>query len=103
MIARQTLHLSLHLPKDRKGEGFNVADAKRPETWSSKWPQLCQYFGLQGTGPPAGGQEPLEIRKYINEHLGDWKKLENAHGLKKGVADSDLTFQGFEVIAKNFR
>ncbi|KAK3092158.1 hypothetical protein LTR53_019737, partial [Teratosphaeriaceae sp. CCFEE 6253] len=52
MIARQTLHLSLHLPEEQKGEGFNVADAKTPETWERKWPQLCAYFGLKGTGPP---------------------------------------------------
>ncbi|KAK4891374.1 hypothetical protein LTR27_010028 [Elasticomyces elasticus] len=98
MIARQTLHLSLNLPSDMKGQGFNVADAKQPETWSSKWPQLCAYFGLKGTGPAKEGEEPLEMRKYINEHLDAWKKLESQYGLKKGVADSDLTFQGFEYF-----
>jgi hypothetical protein len=97
MIARQTLHLSLNLPKDKKGEGFNVADAKQPETWSSKWPQLCAYFGLEGTGPPKDGETGLEIRKYINDHIDAWKKLEAENCLKKGVADSDLTFKGFEV------
>lgn len=97
MIARQTLHLSLYLPKDMKGEGFNVADAKTPETWSSKWPQLCAYFGLKGVGPPNGEQEAPEVRTYINDHLHDWTKLEKEHGLKEGVATSDLTFKGFEV------
>ncbi|KAK3116452.1 hypothetical protein LTR53_003178 [Teratosphaeriaceae sp. CCFEE 6253] len=98
MIARQTLHLSLHLPAGQKGEGFNVADAKTPETWESKWPQLCAYFGLKGTGPPGEGEEALEMRKYINGHLDAWKRLEEEYGLKKGVADSDLTFQGFEYF-----
>lgn len=37
MIARQTLHLSLYLPRDMEGQGFNVADAKHPESWSTKW------------------------------------------------------------------
>lgn len=97
MIARQTLHLSLHLPKGRKGEGFNVADAKMPERWSSKWPQLCDYFGLKGTGPPQGDTQAMEMRAYINDHLVEWRHLEEEHGLKKGVADSDLTFKGFEV------
>jgi hypothetical protein len=103
MIARQTLHLSLNLPGDQKGQGFNVADAKQPETWSSKWPQLCAYFGLEGTGPPKDGETGLEVRKYINDHLDAWKKLESEQSLKKGVADSDLTFQGFEVMASVLR
>lgn len=99
MIARQTIHLSLSMPERMKGEGFNVADAKTPSTWSVKWPALCSYFGLKGTGPPRyeAGQEKLEVRKYINDHLDTWKKLEQEHGLKPGVADSDLTFKGFEV------
>ncbi|KAF1990405.1 hypothetical protein K402DRAFT_348505 [Aulographum hederae CBS 113979] len=95
MIARQTLHLSLNLPASQKGEGFNVADAKKPESWETKWPKLCAYFGLKGTAPP---KEPLEVRKYISEHLDDWAKLEKEHGLKPGIADSDLTFKGFEYF-----
>ncbi|KAK1817958.1 hypothetical protein LTR12_007592 [Friedmanniomyces endolithicus] len=96
MIARQSLHLSLNLPAEMKGQGFNVADAKTPETWRSKWPLLCAYFGLKGTGPAEEGEKAVEIRRYINEHLDAWKELEWRYGLKKGVADSDLTFQGFE-------
>ena len=42
-------------------------------------------------------KDKLEIRKYINDHVDTWKKLEEQHDLKKGVADSDLTFPGFEV------
>lgn len=95
MIARQTLHLSLTLPKERKGEGFNVADARRPESWSTKWPQLCQYFGLKGTGPSEGAPE---VRTYIKEHFDTWKALEKKHGLRTGIADSDLTFKGFEYF-----
>ena len=95
MIARQTIHLSLNLPGEMKGEGFNVADARAPETWSTKWPKLCSYFGLKGTAPPKDSE--LEVRKYINDHVDAWKDLEKKHGLKKGVADSDLTFKGFEV------
>lgn len=41
IIARQTIHLSLQLPKSRKGEAFNVADAREPESLSTKWPQIC--------------------------------------------------------------
>jgi hypothetical protein len=97
MIARQTIHLSLNLPKDMQGEGFNVADAKKHESWETKWPNLCYYFGLKGTAPPNNSKDALEMRKYINEHIDTWKKLEKEHNLKKGVANSDLTFPGFEV------
>lgn len=93
MIARQTLHLSLTLPKERKGEGFNVADARRSESWSTKWPQLCTYFGLKGTGP---SESAIEVRPYIRKHLDTWKAMEKQHRLRNGIADSDLTFQGFE-------
>ncbi|KAK5146948.1 hypothetical protein LTR04_000940, partial [Oleoguttula sp. CCFEE 6159] len=93
MIARQTLHLSL------KGEGSNVADAKTPETWSSKWPQLCAWFGVRSAPPPSDDSGGLrEVRKYVNEHIDVWKCMEEKYGLKKGVADSDLTFQGFEYF-----
>ena len=96
MIARQTLHLSLTLPPTRKGEAFNVADARQPESWSTKWPVLCNYFGLKGTPPRAAGD--LEVRKYIHDHLGTWKSMEVKYGLRSGIANSDLTFQGFEYF-----
>jgi len=97
MIARQTLHLSLTLPSNVRGEGYNVADAKYPSTWADKWPALCGYFGLKGTPPPKDN-EPLEVRKYIKDHFDIWEKLEKEHGLKKGIADSPLTFAGFEYF-----
>jgi hypothetical protein len=97
MIARQTLHLSLTLPKSQKGEGFNVADAKAPSTWEQKWPDLCSYFGLKGTAQPDQG-EPNEVRTYIKKHIDTWNKLETKHGLKTGIADSEMTFKGFEYF-----
>jgi hypothetical protein len=68
MTARETLYLSLPLPKTPNGEGFNVADAKEPKSWETKWPELCSYFGLKGTRPPTKG-EPTELRTYIKKHL----------------------------------
>lgn len=106
MIARQTLHLSLTLAPSRKGAAFNVADARHPESWRTKWPQLCAYFDLVGEGPPDDApshqsdaeQRPLEIRKYISTHLPTWRALEQTHHLRTGIADSDLTFAGFEYF-----
>ena len=97
MIARQTLYLSLTLPKSVKGEGYNVADEKRPRTWETKWPELCAYFGLKGTPPPTN-REPTEVRTYIKKHIDVWKSMEMKYGLKTGIADSDLTFKGFEYF-----
>lgn len=99
MIARQTLFLSLRDPQARKGDGYNVADAKQPQTWSTKWPQLCAYFGLQGTQPTVNAAgETNYVRWYIREHLDVWKRMEKEHGLRSGVADSDLAFEGFEYF-----
>lgn len=97
MIARQTLHLSLTLPISKKGEGFNVADEKSPRAWVTKWPELCSYFGLTGTAPPSN-REPTEVRTYIKKNIETWYKLEKSFGLKSGIADSDLTFKGFEYF-----
>ncbi|PGH26440.1 hypothetical protein AJ80_01938 [Polytolypa hystricis UAMH7299] len=99
MIARQTIHLSLTLPPTKKGEAFNVADAKHYESWSTKWPQLCAYFGLIGTGPsPPDTGSNYEVRKYIRKHINVWNELEKKHGLKTGHADSSKIYEGFEYF-----
>lgn len=95
MIARQTLHLSLNPDKVEKGGGYNVADAKTPSSWSKKWPVLCSYFRLKGTGPSSN---PPEIRKFIKDNIDVWKKLEKEKGLQTGHADSPKTFPGFEYF-----
>lgn len=94
MIARQTLHLSLS-PNTEKGGGYNVADAKMPSSWEKKWPVLCEYFGLKGTGP---SDSPPEIRIFIKENLETWKKLEESDVLQKGHAHNDKVFPGFEYF-----
>jgi hypothetical protein len=96
MIARQTLHLSLTLPLSAKGEGYNVADAKTCSSWETKWPVICSYFGLKGTLPPE--ENPTEVRTYIKEHFETWKEMEKIDGLRSGIADSELTFKGFEYF-----
>lgn len=99
MIARQTLHLSLTLPPSSKGQGFNVADSKSPSSWEEKWPKICAYFRLKGIAPPKEGEgEPTEVRTYIKKHIGTWNEMERKHGLKSGIADSDLIYKGFEYF-----
>ena len=95
MIAKQTIHLSLHPDTCGHGEAFNTASSPQVETWESEWPQLCAYFGLKGV--PPSSKSP-EVRTYINEHLKEWKVLEERHGLRAGIADSDITLPGFEYF-----
>ena len=95
MIARQAIHLSLTLPLSRKGEAFNVADAKKAERWSSKWPQLCQYFDLVGT-PPRSEEESVELSQYIETNLETWRQMEKKYHLKSSVAEFDRKLPGFE-------
>lgn len=103
MIARETIHLSLKLPAKQNGEGFNVADAKRPSSWREKWPQICGYFGLQGLPPADRNEKAVDVREYVNDHLDIWHQLEKKHNLKEGVADSALTYPGFEnFLLKSF-
>ncbi|KAJ4351999.1 uncharacterized protein N0V89_007345 [Didymosphaeria variabile] len=95
MIARQTLYLSLNPSKIENGGGYNVADAKEPSSWSKKWPALCSYFDLNGTGPTS---DPPEMRKFIKDNIDVWKRLEKEKGLQTGHADSERTFSGFEYF-----
>jgi hypothetical protein len=99
MIARQTIHLSLHDAHARRGQGYNVADAKQPQTCSAKWPQLCAYFGLLGTQPTVNAAgEANYVRHYLRRHLDTWKRMEKEYGLRSGIANSDLAFEGFEYF-----
>jgi hypothetical protein len=62
-------------------------------------PQLCAYFGLQATPPTANAAgETNYVRRYIHDHLDTWKRMEKEYGLRSGIADSDLAFQGFEYF-----
>jgi hypothetical protein len=94
MIARQTIHLSLS-ENTEKGGGYNVADSRHPSTWSQKWPVLCRYFSLKGTG---ASSNPPEMRKFIKENIETWRKVEKKEGLQTGYADSEMTVPGFEYF-----
>ncbi|KAF9874397.1 hypothetical protein CkaCkLH20_07960 [Colletotrichum karsti] len=97
MIARQTLHLSTTAVQSvKKGDAFNVGDAKRPSCWREKWPVLCEYFGLKGV--KSEQDNPIEVRKFIRENLSAWSELEGRYGLEKGHADNPMIYPGFEYF-----
>jgi hypothetical protein len=95
MLARQAIHLSLTLPRERKGETFNVADEKAPGSWKMKWPDICSHFELQGAPPPKEGTA-IEVRRYIEDHMDIWKEMERKYGLERGVVGSIFCSKRFE-------
>lgn len=97
MIARQTLHVEL-MPKYRfaKGESFNVADERTPQSWEKRWPALCSYFGLKGVKMPE--DNPIEVRTYIRKNIAVWNGMETKYGLQSGHADNPRIHPGFEYF-----
>lgn len=81
-------------PEKSAEQGYNAGDTARPVTWEQKWPVICEYFGLKGTPPPAGGSGP-EPRAYLAEHFDEWKVFEKKHGLQSGRVGNDRSFGGF--------
>ena len=92
MVARFSIHASLH-PEKTGGLAFNTAGPVN--SWSGKWPIICKYFGLEGTGPEENSPQP---GAYIKEHRAQWDELEKKHNLKKGSVDNNITHPGFQYF-----
>jgi hypothetical protein len=96
LVAKFTIHASLS-PDITHGERYNAADNAIPASWSLKWPIICEYFGLIGTPPPPGGSGP-QPGKYIEDHLTQWKKLEQDSGLQTGRVGNERSYGGFQYF-----
>ncbi|KAL6711301.1 hypothetical protein ACN47E_005832 [Coniothyrium glycines] len=92
MVARFSIHASL-TPDKTASQSFNVGGQE--DSWSGKWPIICEYFGLKGTGPEEHAPQP---GAYIAEHRKEWDELERKSGLKKGSVDSDISHPGFQHV-----
>ena len=97
IIARFSIHCALNPGPCGQGQAFNVADHSKPTSWSLKWPVLCEFFGLKGTPPPAGGSGPAP-GQYLSEHLEEWKELEQKHGLATGRVGNDRSLAIFQFF-----
>lgn len=88
-IARFSIYASLNPSVCGSGRAFNVADNDAPTTWSSIWPTICSFFGLEGSVPDdsAPGIPPLE---YIAQHRHQWDLLTEQFDLRKGSSDNDM-------------
>lgn len=91
MVAHFSIYASLH-PEKTASQSFNVGGQE--DNWKGKWPVICEYFGLKGTGPEENSPQP---GAYIAAHRKEWDELEKKHNLKTGSVDSDITHPGFQV------
>ncbi|KAL5319239.1 hypothetical protein ACEPPN_012289 [Leptodophora sp. 'Broadleaf-Isolate-01'] len=96
IVARFAIYASLH-PEISHRQRYNAADNAIPSSWSKKWPVICEYFGLKGTPPPSGGSGP-QPGKYIEDHLTEWRKLEQEKGLQTGRVGNERSFGGFQYF-----
>ncbi|KAL5442454.1 hypothetical protein PMIN06_008999 [Paraphaeosphaeria minitans] len=95
MVAHFSIYASLH-PEATASQSFNVGGEE--DSWEGKWPVLCDYFGLEGTGPEDNVPQP---GAYIAAHRREWDGLEQRAGLKRGCVDSDITHPGFQYYIMN--
>jgi hypothetical protein len=93
VIAGFSIYASLNPETCGNGQRFNTA-VLQPSAWSKKWPDICEYFGLKGTPPPAGGSGP-QPTQYLEENTEEWKKVETEYELVKGRVGNQRTFGGF--------
>ncbi|KAF2639180.1 hypothetical protein P280DRAFT_470574 [Massarina eburnea CBS 473.64] len=90
MVAHFSIYASLH-PGKTASQSFNIGGQE--DNWKGKWPIICEYFGLKGTGPEENSPQP---GAYIAAHRKQWGELEEKHNLKKGSVDSKVTHPGFQ-------
>ncbi|KAH7133400.1 hypothetical protein B0J13DRAFT_562310 [Dactylonectria estremocensis] len=93
IVAKIAIHASLH-PDKSSGQRYNAADNSKASSWSAKWPIICEYFGLKGVAPPAGGSGP-QPTQYLADHTEEWKAVEKKHGLVTGRVGNERSFGGF--------
>jgi len=80
-------------PEKTKGKSFNVAG--QLDSWSGKWPIICEYFELVGTGPEENSPQP---GGYIADHKAQWEELERNHSLKVGSINNNISHPGFQYF-----
>ena len=96
VIAKTAIYASLH-PQETSGQRYNVTDSARPASWSEKWPVICEYFGLRGTGPRDGVAGPVP-NEYLVEHYNEWRELEKEEGLKTGRVGNNKSYGDFARV-----
>lgn len=101
IIARFSIHCALNPETCGQGQAFNIADNSKPNSWSEKWPIICEFFGLKGTPPPPGGSGPAP-GQYLSDHLQEWKDIEKKNGLATGRVGNDRSLAIFQAFIMTF-
>lgn len=100
ILARFSIFAALRPDVAGGGRAFNVADRAVPSSWSVKWPIICSYFDLLGTGPTEGTMPPSQ---FMEEHSVTWTLLSRQHGLRDGGLDNEKANSKFpEYIMSHF-
>lgn len=82
LIAQLCIFASLQQKDKVHGRTFNVGDNSIPLSWSTRWPLLAAYFGLEGTGP---SKDCLTPAQYIDNHWNEFQILCHERGLREDV------------------
>ncbi|KAF2155424.1 hypothetical protein K461DRAFT_292283 [Myriangium duriaei CBS 260.36] len=81
VLAKQEIYTALKSREVQNGTSFNSANGD-VVAWKDVWPGVAAWFGLKGTGP---GREAVDTGKWAGENEEAWRRLEERHGLKKGI------------------
>ncbi|KAJ5697819.1 hypothetical protein N7488_011503 [Penicillium malachiteum] len=84
-------------PAGSSAQSFNAADFAQPSRWSTKWPIICDYFGLKGVAPTNGsGPDPPT---FLRENQAKWFEMEKQYSLQTGrVGGNQRSFDGFPAF-----
>lgn len=96
IIARFAIYASLD-PAVGRAQSFNAADSAQSSSWSTKWPIICDYFGLKGAAPTNGpGPDPPT---FLRENQEKWFELEKRYSLQTGrVGGNQRSFEAFPAF-----
>ncbi|KAI0028560.1 hypothetical protein K488DRAFT_58296 [Vararia minispora EC-137] len=95
-VARCAIWLSLREDDALSGRSFNVA--VRASTYAERWTEIAAAWGLEGVAAQEDGPDPMRpgamVAQWISAHAETWTKLEQEHGLRKGVLEA----AGFDFL-----
>lgn len=76
------IYVSLH-PEETAGQSYNIADEESGRSWESIWSKICQYFGIEATGPAEDDTPTGEA--WVLSQRDRWSAWEEDSGLKSGI------------------
>jgi hypothetical protein len=93
ILANFASYASLHEDKTG-GRTFNICHQNNPSSWSIKWPVICDFFGLVGTGPEPNSPQP---GAYIAENRAKWDEMAAKYSLRSEMVDNNISSPGVSI------